>query len=61
MININPVDLENAWTAEVKLKNNEIIKIWWTAWFSMNHSVDSILSISSDYPRYKIKDSIFLS
>lgn len=61
MLNINPVELQYGWTAEFKLKNNQIITIWWTAWYSMNNTVESIVSISSDYPRYYIKDSLFLS
>lgn len=55
------LNLEYAWTAEVKLDNDQIISIWWTALYSMRDSIKEVLSISSDYPKYKISDSYFLN
>lgn len=57
-ININPAELQYSWTAEVRLNNDLLITIWWTAWHSSNKSIKEIISISSDYPRYKINKSI---
>ena len=51
---INPSLLEYSWTAEVKLKNNQIITIWYTAWHSCKHIISEILSISTDLPKHKI-------
>lgn len=50
-LNINL--LENSWTAIVRQNNGQIVTIWHTAWPSMKHIVKEIISISSDYPRFK--------
>lgn len=49
--------LDSMWTADVKLNNNHVISIWWTAWYGMQSSIKEVISISSDYPRAKISDS----
>jgi len=53
--------LEYSWTADVKLYNNMTITIWWTALYSMRASIKEVLSVSSDYPKFRICDSTFLS
>lgn len=55
------LSLEHSWTASVRLDNDQIITIWWTALYSMRDSIQEVLSISSDYPKYKISDSYFLN
>ena len=60
MKDINLNELENMWTAEVRLNNNQIISIWWTAYYGMKNSITDIISISSDYPRAKISNSLYL-
>ena len=50
---LNIDTLENSWTAEVRLKNDKIETIWHTCWPSIKHIVKEVLSISSDYPRFK--------
>ena len=47
--------LENSWTAEVKLNNDQVITIWYTCWPSIKSIVKEVLSVTSDYPRYKIR------
>jgi len=54
-------ELENSWSAEVKLNNNQIISIWWTAYYGMKDSIQEIISVSSDYPRYRISESNYLN
>ena len=39
MKDINLNELENMWTAEVRLNNNQIISIWWTAYYGMKNSI----------------------
>jgi hypothetical protein len=51
-INLNL--LEYSWTAEVELKNGQIISILHTAWCSTKHIIKNIISILSDYPKHKI-------
>jgi hypothetical protein len=51
---LNPETLQNSWTAIVRLENNQVITIWYTAWPSTKHVVKEVLSISSDYPRFKL-------
>ncbi len=46
--------LEYSWSAEVLLKNNQIINIWYTAWPMTKCIVKSVISVSSDYPKFKI-------
>lgn len=60
MNEINLNNLEYCWTAEVKLNNNTIISIWWTAYYGMKDSIKEVISISSDYPKTKISDLSFL-
>jgi hypothetical protein len=57
---IDPDTLLFNWTAEVKLNNNQIITIWYTAWPSTKNTVKEILSISSDYPKRLINNSLTL-
>jgi hypothetical protein len=57
---VNPSLLEFSWSAEVKLKNGLIISIWYTCWDSIKHSIDEVVSISSDIPKRKINNSILL-
>lgn len=49
-INLNL--LQSSWTAEVLLKNGQTITIWHTAWAMIKTKVQSVLSVSSDYPRF---------
>ena len=56
----NLLELENSWTAEVKLKNDIIITIWWTAIYTSKDTIKEIISVSSDYPRFKLSDSNYL-
>ena len=55
------LNLEYSWTAKVRLNNNKIIFIWWTALYGIGDSIQEVLSVSSDYPKYKISDSYFLN
>jgi hypothetical protein len=48
---IDPATLLHSWTADVKLHNDKVITIWWTAWPMTKSIVKEILSISSDYPK----------
>ena len=57
---LNPNLLEYSWSAEVRLNNGLVISIWHTAWHMTKRSVSEIISISSDYPRHKINNSILL-
>lgn len=43
--------LQHSWTAIVKLNNDKIITIWYTAWPSIKSIVKDIISVSSDYPK----------
>ena len=52
-INLNL--LEHSWTAKIVLKNNKIITIWHTAFPMSKKHILKILSVSSDYPKCKIK------
>ena len=52
---VNPALLEHSWTATVRLHNDLVISIWYTAWHSTKHCVKDIISISSDIPRHKIE------
>lgn len=47
--------LENSWSAEVLLKNGQKISIWYTAWPSTKNMVADVISVASDYPKFKIK------
>jgi hypothetical protein len=47
-------NLNNSWTACVRLKNGKDIVIWYTCWHSIKHIVDNIVWIASDYPRHKL-------
>lgn len=49
--------LEYAWTAVIKLKGKQTLTIWWTAWppHAGRQDIAEVLSISSDYPPFKIK------
>ena len=47
-------ELQNSWTAEVRLNNGQITTIWYTAWPSTKDIVKDILSVSSDYPRHEL-------
>ena len=51
--------LENSWSATVKLKGGQTLKIWWTAWpmHRGRNDIAEVLSISSDLPRRKINHS----
>lgn len=51
--NINIDSLSDSWTAVVRYNNGQIGAIWHTAWLSTKHIIAEILSISSDYPRFK--------
>jgi hypothetical protein len=55
------LSLEYSWTASVRLNNDKIITIWWTALYGMRSSIQEVLSVSSDYPKYKLCDSYFLN
>ena len=48
-------NLKYSWTAEVQLKNDVIIKIWYTALPSSKNSIKKVISVSSDYPRHTVK------
>lgn len=50
---LNIDTLENSWTADVRLNNGQVVTIWHTCWPSIKHIVKEVLSISSDYPRFK--------
>lgn len=50
-INLNL--LSHSWTADILLKNGKIITIWHTAWPMIKTLVDSVLCVSSDYPKSK--------
>jgi hypothetical protein len=48
-------EAEFAWTAEVRLKGNQIVVIWWTCWQSIKHIVAEVLWIASDLPKERGK------
>jgi hypothetical protein len=54
-------NLEYTWTAVVRLNNNKVISIWWTALYGLGNSIKEVISVSSDLPKYKISESKFLS
>lgn len=43
--------LKHSWTAEIVLKNNLQITIWWTCLPCCN-DLKKIISVSSDYPKH---------
>lgn len=48
-------NLEFSWAAVVRLNNGQVLSIWYTAWYSMKHTIDDVLSVASDYPKYNFK------
>lgn len=48
-------NLDFAWTAKVKLNNNNKAVIWWTSLRSYESQIKEVISVSSDLPRYYIK------
>lgn len=49
--------LEYSWSAEVLMENDKKVNIWWTCLPSITPNIKEILSVSSDYPRYDLKNS----
>ena len=49
--------LEYAWSAVIKLHGGQTLTIWWTAWQPHvgRQDVAEVISVSSDYPPFKIK------
>ena len=47
----NVDSLRYSWTAEVKLNNDKVVRIWHTCWPTIKSIVKEILVISSDYPQ----------
>lgn len=47
--------LRYSWTAVVQLNNGLIFPIWCSAWPSIKHIVRTVISVSSDYPKYEIE------
>ena len=47
-------NLQNSWTAEVQLKNDQIINIWYTALPMNKIIIKKVISVSSDYPRHTL-------
>ena len=43
------------WTAEILLKNEQIISIWWTALPSTKNEMKQVVSVTCDYPKRTIK------
>ena len=52
---LNPNLLEYHWSATVILKGGQTIPIWWTCWPSIRRNVASVINISSDMPRVKMR------
>lgn len=50
--------LEYSWSAEVRLDNNLVISIWYTAWPMLKSTIKEVLSISSDYPKHKVNRNL---
>jgi hypothetical protein len=47
-------ELKHSWTAKVKLRNNTIITIWYTALPMTYDSIKEVIEASSDYPKHII-------
>ena len=50
--------LEHSWSAEIRMRNNIVINIWYTAWPSSKDNVKEIVSVSSDYPMHVIRKNV---
>lgn len=48
-------NMENTFTATILLKNGQEINIWYTCWPSIRSITQSVMSVSSDYPKRKNK------
>lgn len=49
--------LSHSWSANVRLKNEQVISIWYTCLPSIKHLLKEVISVSSDYPGYLIKEN----
>lgn len=55
---VRPEDLdklEYAWSARLRRSNGEEFNIWYTAWPMLKRFAHEIVSVSSDYPKCKIR------
>lgn len=50
-------ELEYGWTAEVEMQSGRMATIWWTAWATAKPEVRRIISVSSDFPKYRISET----
>lgn len=46
---------EYSWSAEIKLKNNQVLTIWYTCFPSIKDIISEIIWIASDIPKHKFK------
>lgn len=47
-------ELEFAWSATIEMHNGCTVPIWYTALPSAQQRIKRVLSVSSDYPKFRI-------
>jgi len=57
MTPLDPSELKYSWSAVVRLNNDIIDVIWYTAWPTTKDMIKEIISIASDYPKHLITNN----